>query len=483
MSKKRDEISDLLVFRLFLFSEVYRSKMINILNPEYFSDTNMSDIVEECQRIFRRSMKFPKNVYAVIQRNKWNDTPELLKQKEKLIDVDEDKFAEILLEDYLADIEKWLKQKAFYKILMDGYDAVEKDEIQYNDFAKEVKKIEMLNFDEDLGLDISDTDKVFTEYLNNSKRVFMGDRFWDSVTTGIEVGSLNVGMGLTHIGKTRFLVNKAYDYAENPNNTIVYFTLEMNERQIAEKLDAFLMDMTTQELYKIMRVDEHKDIFRKAREEKLAKRGKIIIKKYPASTAHVGHFASFLQLLRHKGINPNIVIIDYMGSGAVMGANGFTDDSHRLGKLIAEQYRDFAEQEKVILWTVIQTYSASDKDPKKITMFDAAGSKAISAVSDMFVILLQSTALAKTSQQLAIIDKNRHSGITNVSILYNVLKEKYRIKPFSIIKNRYETDDILDGCWEGNYTAEESTLKQNYQKVIHKTGANTKLKTRKFQLR
>ena len=99
----------------------------------------------------------------------------------------------------------------------------------------------------------------------------------------------------TGVGKSLFMCHIAAGALMQSKN-VLYLTMEMSENRIAERIDANLLNMTIDELGSVS-----KDIF-ETRIGRLIKKtqGKLIVKEYPTSSAHAGHFKVLLNELKSK---------------------------------------------------------------------------------------------------------------------------------------------------------------------------------------
>ena len=115
---------------------------------------------------------------------------------------------------------------------------------------------------------------------------------------------------------------------------VLYVTLEMAEERIAERIDANLLDVTTDDLHALP-----KQMF-DDRVQRLKERspGKLIIKEYPTASAHSGHFKSLLnELALKKSFRPDVLFVDYLNICASSRFKGGNISSYFYIKAIAEE--------------------------------------------------------------------------------------------------------------------------------------------------
>lgn len=467
--KRQDHISDLMVLRLFLFNTEYRLKLISLIKVSYFNDVNMSDILSEVMKKYQKKMVWPKSIKGLVMRNPWGDDAEIIQEKLDIIDVDKIEMELIPLDDFIEDVRLWLQRRMHFNWLRDNYTEYEEgNDINFIELSEDFKKISQITFESDFGISIRDNKRIIDMYTNSSQKIKMNDQYWDAVTDGgCEIGTLNVLMGTSHVGKSRAMINMAHKYQQNPDNDILYITLEMSEKKVLEKFDSLLLNITTKELSSLSKKDDKSKWLKymETKEALLSKMGNIYVKRYPASSASVADFSALLNNMRCKLINPKIIFIDYMGIGSAVGHTA--NNSHELGRIIAEQYRDYFESEGLLGWTSVQTYQGTQKRPTDMNMFDVAGSKAISATADLFGVIIQDKHMTRVNQQMIKLDKNRHCGITGDSIIYQIHHDKYKLESIGIRDKKFQYSDLADGedVFNKNHSSTVESLREKTNKL------------------
>ena len=100
----------------------------------------------------------------------------------------------------------------------------------------------------------------------------------------------------TGVGKSLFMCHMILVSTLMQGKNVLYITLEMAEERIAERIDANLMNITMDDLHELpkkMFTDRLSKIQTKTN-------GKLIIKEYPTTSAHTGHFRSLIKELALK---------------------------------------------------------------------------------------------------------------------------------------------------------------------------------------
>ena len=177
---------------------------------------------------------------------------------------------------------------------------------------------------------------------------------------GIATKTLTIIMAGTGAGKSLAMCHfAAANLMDNKN--VLYITLEMSEEKIAERIDANLLNM------KIQDIESAPEDYYKAQISKVKDRthGKLIIKEYPTSTAHVGHFRHLLNELKtKKKFIPDAIYIDYINICSSSRVKAGIANSYTYIKSIAEEVRGLAVEYNVPIISATQVnrtgYNNSD---------------------------------------------------------------------------------------------------------------------------
>jgi archaellum biogenesis ATPase FlaH len=217
-------------------------------------------------------------------------------------------------------------------------------------------------------------------------------------TNGVE--SHNTG-----VGKSLFMCHMA---AANlmDNKNVLYITMEMAEERIAERIDANLLNIKLDDL-----ADTPKDSYNKMIEKLKSKTlGKLIIKEYPTSSAHAGHFRHLLnELKQKKNFVPDIIYIDYLNiclSSRIKNGSGV--NSYTYIKSIAEELRGLAVEFKVPIVSATQTTRSGYAD-SDVSITDTSESFGLPATADLMFAVISSEEMEKLNQLVVKQLKNRYN--------------------------------------------------------------------------
>ena len=212
----------------------------------------------------------------------------------------------------------------------------------------------------------------------------------------------------TGVGKSLFMCHvAASSLAQNYN--VLYITLEMSEEKIAERIDANLLNIKTEDLANLPRDTYDRKISRLKENIK----GKLIIKEYPTASASAIHFRNLLnELALKKHFKPDIVFIDYLNICASSRLkHGSNVNSYSYIKAIAEELRGLAVEFKIPVFSATQTTRSgfSNTDPG---LEDTSESFGLPATADLMFALITSEELEQLNQIMVKQLKNRYNDPT-----------------------------------------------------------------------
>jgi hypothetical protein len=187
---------------------------------------------------------------------------------------------------------------------------------------------------------------------------------------------------------------------------VLYITMEMAEERIAERIDANLLNVTTDELGEMDKATYDKKLTR----VKNKTTGKLIIKEYPTASAGSANFRHLINELKlKKNFTPDIIYIDYLNICASSRMKyGSNINSYMYVKAIAEELRGLAVEFNVPIVSATQTtrsgYSNSD-----VGLEDTSESFGLPATADLMFALITSEELESLGQIMVKQLKNRYN--------------------------------------------------------------------------
>ena len=225
----------------------------------------------------------------------------------------------------------------------------------------------------------------------------------DSITKGgLGKRELGVVVAPTGAGKSMALAHLGA-YAVIKGKTVVHYTLELADTVVGQRYDSCITGI---ELKNLMSM---KDSIVMAIEHIP---GKLIIKEYPTKSASTRTITGHLEKLRQKGINPDMIIVDYADL-LKPTATGFKSQElrHSLGN-IYEELRGIGQTFDIPVWTASQT-NRSGLNAEVITMEAISEAFSKCFVAD-FICSISRTIEDKTENKGRMFVAKNRNGIDGI---------------------------------------------------------------------
>jgi replicative DNA helicase len=224
---------------------------------------------------------------------------------------------------------------------------------------------------------------------------------------------LNVFLATTNAGKSALMCFLAGELVKQGKN-VLYISAEMSEDALNERIDANLLDVTTDKL-KDPNLD--KEWFMGSL-KKLKQRGagRYFAKEYPTSSAHAGHIKQYLKELKQKKkFTPDIIFLDYINiftSSRYKTLNGV--NSYSYIKAIAEEMRGLAVEENLPIVTATQV-NRDGSNNSSPDMTNTSESFGLPATADFMAAIVTNDNLMELNQQLLLQLKTRYGAKSHQS--------------------------------------------------------------------
>lgn len=391
-----------------LHNEEYCRKVIPFIKTSYFNDQFEKIVAEETISFFNEFNKPATLEILAIQIGKRKGLHQgQLDAVEKYInDLD---FKNTNDEWLMRETEKFCKQRAVYNAIINSIEIIEgKDKNLTQDAIPSLLSDALgVSFDKSVGHDyLEDFADRYDFYRRVENKISFDLDLFNKITKGgLSTKTLNVILAGTGVGKSLFMCHFAASALSQGKN-VIYITLEMAEERIAERIDANLLDMTLNELSEIDR-----EVYEN-RITKLAKKtqGKLIIKEYPTSTAHTGHFRSLIEELKLKrDFVPDLIIVDYLNiCSSARIKYGAGVNSYTYIKSIAEELRGLAVENGVPILSATQT-TRGGYDNTDVDLTDTSESFGLPATVDFMFALISTEELENLNQIMVKQLKNRYN--------------------------------------------------------------------------
>lgn len=405
----------------------YARSVLPFIKDEYFRDAAEKHIYSIIAEFYKKYNTAPtaESLLIELQNDRSLKETEYKEQSELIQELQ----ASTVDQQWLLDeTEKFCKNQAVYNAILKSISIIDgKDRESSQDGIPSILQEALsVGFDNRVGHDyIEDADQRYEFYHRVENRIAFDLELLNKITNGgMPNKTLNVVLAGTGTGKSLFMCHVAASVLSQGKN-VLYITLEMAEERIAERIDANLMNVT---------LDDLKDLPRPIYENRIRKLlegniGKLIIKEYPTSGAHAGHFKSLLKELQLKrDFRPDIIVIDYLNicssSRFKAGAN---INSYTLVKSIAEELRGLAVENNVPILSATQT-TRSGYGNTEVELTDTSESFGLPATVDFMFALITSEDLEALNQLMVKQLKNRYNDPTiNKKFVIGVDRARMRL--------------------------------------------------------
>ena len=212
----------------------------------------------------------------------------------------------------------------------------------FEEIEKVIKEALVLGTDNNFGHDFrKDLLKRF-ELITRNPMSTGWSRMDEICKGGLGNSELGVVIAPTGAGKSMVLVHLATQ-AILQGKTVVYYTLELKDTVVGQRFDCCITDVPLQE-----HRDRQKEIISKVKDLD----GTLIIKEYPTKSASVQTLKNHIEKLRKRGIEPDMVLVDYADLLRPVRSSG--EKRHELEETY-EGLRGLAQTYEFPIWTASQT--------------------------------------------------------------------------------------------------------------------------------
>lgn len=314
-------------------------------------------------------------------------------------------------EEWLLDTtERFCKDRAIHKALLEGIGVYSGENKKYtrHEIPGILENALNVSFDIKLGHDfVKELDSRHDLYTSVEERLEFDIDLFNIITKGgLKRKSLCIFAAGTGGCKSLTLCHNAASYLMQGKN-VLYFTLEMSEESIAERIDANILDMNIHEL-KYLTKEQYKNKFHDAIRRTS---GKLVIKEYPTGQAHANDMKFFINELKGKtGFVPDVIIVDYLTICSSFKCPN--SEGYGRNKSVSEELRALAIKCNVPLLTAVQLNRAGAGSNEPDTT-DIGESYAIAHTADIMIGIVNNEELEDNEQLLFVQMKNRYNSLSN----------------------------------------------------------------------
>ena len=412
-----------------IVNEEYNRKVIPHLKKEYFVDRKESIIFSTLLKFFDEYNKPASKDVILIELSNHKGISD--KELEEYSNFVKELSTEESNVEWLVDAtEKFCKDRAVYNAILESIKIIEgKDNRHTQDAIPSILSDALsVAFDTSIGHDyIEDAESRYDFYHKTEERIpFDLDIFNKITKNGLPKKTLTVVMAPPGVGKSIFLCHSAANVLRQ-NKNVLYITLEMAEERIAERIDANLMNIPLDEIEHIDKSTYLNKISKVAKKTQ----GRLIIKEYPTSAAHAGHFRAMIEELRIKrNFIPDFICIDYINICASQRIKSGSDKTYTYVKSIAEELRGLAIEYEVPILSATQV-NRGGMNNSDIDMTNTSESIGLPQTVDMLFALIETDELADLNQQIVKQIKNRYNDV-NYYKRFVVGLDKSKMKYYNV---------------------------------------------------
>lgn len=287
---------------------------------------------------------------------------------------------------YPTTIEGFARHKALEMAILDSVSLLEQG--NGGEVERLVKEAQSISLMKDLGTD------YFLDPLARLER--MKDRTayistgWPSLDKkllgGFTKGALNVWAGGSGSGKSLWLQNIALNWVFMGLN-VVYFTLELSEDLVSNRLDAMVSARSTTEVFRNIRDAASAISLRGKKSDIGVKTGKLIVKKMSEAGTTANDLRAFLKEYEIKtGIRPDAIVVDYLDLMHPNGRNIDPTAAFTKDKYTSEEMRALAGEYDCLCATASQLNRSATEAEEFDHSHIAGGISKINTADNVFAI-------------------------------------------------------------------------------------------------
>lgn len=313
---------------------------------------------------------------------------------------------------FLQHIEEFCRHSALEEWIMKGMKYIEKKE--YGELEKGLKDALLMSLEKNIGtLYFEDPKTRLLKLRENNGQIPTGWTDLDNLLYGgMNLGELNLFLGMSNAGKSLFLQNLALSWAL-AGKTVVYISLEMSEELCSMRIDSMITGFSTKEIFK--RIEEVHDKVR----IQSKKGGELCIKKLPDSGTDANLIKSFLKEFQiQTGKTPDILIVDYLDIMIPNNRKINPSDMFIKDKYVSEELRSLAsgglfDGHKMLVVSASQLNRTGVEETDYRYDNIAGGFSKIQTADNIFAIYTSSIMRERGLYQLQILKTRSSAGVNH----------------------------------------------------------------------
>lgn len=394
----------IVIYKL-LTDEIYMSTVIDHLNPEYFDNKSIANIINVVVEFYNTRSQIP----TTPEIKSYLTTDELKNDLKNVVECIKEVSHKGYNEDELYEnTEAFLREKAVFKTLLSVASECDKDKdaIDTSVILDKFEKACGVTLTVDMGFDmLNEIDRHITDLTTQDTTVSTKWEWLDDKLDGglLEHGrALYVFAGETNIGKSIILGNVALNVASQ-NKSVLLVSLEMSEKMYTKRLSSSLTKIPINEL--AANTDDLRDQLVEYKQSH--DKSRILVKEFPPNTITVNHLKGFIKKIVSTGIHLDCIVVDYVNLlHSNTGSNSYERVKDAAEKLRALSYV-FACP--IVTATQLNRQGYNQTDPNLDTVSESIG---LAATADGIFSLWQE-------------EEDRELGIMRMGIMKNRFGPNY----------------------------------------------------------
>lgn len=401
--------------------KAYLSKVVPYLKEDYFQDEGQRELFKLISEFSNRYNAAPTVEALAVMLTEKNMNERLYESAISALEgasYDEATDAGWLV----VETETWARNQAVERAVMRAIGILDaektgnknKDEmLDKNGIPSLLQEALGVSFSSSSGHDyFRDAEKQYDEfYAADDVRIPFSVETLNRVTKGgVRHKTLNLIFAGINVGKSTFLIQQAADYLAAGKN-VVYFTMEMEEPVVRERIDVCLHDTTFDGLHALTR----QQYLNRIAALQAKTQGKLKIKEFPSGVPHAGHFRHYLRELKMKeGFEPDLIVVDYLticASGRLRP--DARSNSNTYFTSVAEELRALGQEFGAPVWSACQ-FDRAGQDASDVKMENTGLAIGIQATADFSLALMMPEDIASENKCIGKILKSRYNNKSKV---------------------------------------------------------------------
>jgi len=428
-----DFFENILLFNA-LTDQEYLSSIISYVDPSFFNDKSIGKVIEGISKFFIERGTVPTVTEIKARLTSEEDKKALADVKPKLAQLE----GPFNKDELITNTEKFLKERFVYKTILNVAEKFSDQSFSIEEVLVDFEKAYNITLKENLGhWYFEDVDKHIKDLTATYNPIPTGWKFFDEKTEGgFFPKTLNVFAGQVNVGKSIVLGNLATNMLLADKNVLL-ISLEMSEFMYSKRISTQLTQIPHGDLKTYT-----SELKEQVMHIKKNLNSKLVVKEYPPKTITVRHIDSFVTKLKHKGFNPDIIVVDYVNLIQPIAKNL---NSYESVKEICEHLRALAFKYNlpIISATQINRSGVGVSSPGMENISESMGT---AATCDTICSLWQD-------------EESRELGVINMSFMKNRFGPNFGSAAFKCNYNTLTLKETNSDYFEADGDSTEDAIK------------------------